>query len=333
VILEHLDTVIAFAVVMLLLSLLITALVQLTASLLGLRGMNLLWGIERLLLELDPELGGEDGDAKGIAREILGYPVLSTTTNHLTKAIDRILQSFGQPPRFNFGKRAPTAIRADEVRLVIERIREQGEVGRLNNDKLDAKTVEDGLKGWFDIVMDATSERFKLRTRWWTVIFAGLIAFGLQVDSLDLFGRLSNDPELRAALAAQADAVKKVYEASLKSQQEPEAETDAPAPVERALENVAASLERLDAAPGAELRPMRCLGKDAETSCIRELCDMSAASWAGRLMTVLFLSLGGPFWYKTLSDVVGLRSVVARKQEKESGPEGERENGSKPESG
>ena len=56
--LEKLDTLIAFAVVMLGVSLIITILTQIVASFLGLRGSNLLWGIEVLLKELDPD----DGD-------------------------------------------------------------------------------------------------------------------------------------------------------------------------------------------------------------------------------------------------------------------------------
>ncbi len=34
---------------------------------------------------------------------------------------------------------------------------------------------------------------------------------------------------------------------------------------------------------------------------------------AGKLMTVLLLSLGAPFWYNALSKAAGLRSVVAKK--------------------
>jgi len=42
--LEHFDTVFAFVIVMLLLSLVITMGVQLVVAILGLRGRNLLWG-------------------------------------------------------------------------------------------------------------------------------------------------------------------------------------------------------------------------------------------------------------------------------------------------
>ncbi|HSN87578.1 MAG TPA: hypothetical protein VL025_12510, partial [Thermoanaerobaculia bacterium] len=61
---EHLDTVIAFAAMMLLLSLIVTTLVQMVAAFLNLRGKNLLWGAEELLKQIDPRL---EKDARALA--------------------------------------------------------------------------------------------------------------------------------------------------------------------------------------------------------------------------------------------------------------------------
>ena len=72
--LERLDTVIAFAVVMLLLSLLITTLVQSISALLDLRGRNLHWGLKRLLPQLDSRLRGE---AAKLSEQILRHPALT----------------------------------------------------------------------------------------------------------------------------------------------------------------------------------------------------------------------------------------------------------------
>jgi len=53
-VLEKLDTLIAFAVVMLGVSLIITILTQIISTFLGLRGSNLLWGIQTLFERLAP---------------------------------------------------------------------------------------------------------------------------------------------------------------------------------------------------------------------------------------------------------------------------------------
>ncbi|HSK81428.1 MAG TPA: hypothetical protein VLQ45_33550 [Thermoanaerobaculia bacterium] len=81
---EHLDTVIAFAAMMLLLSLIVTTLVQMVAAFLNLRGKNLLWGAEELLKQIDPRL---EKDARALAEKILKHPALTDRAGRLASAI------------------------------------------------------------------------------------------------------------------------------------------------------------------------------------------------------------------------------------------------------
>src|SRR6266481_1794149 len=74
-ILQHLDVMIGFTMVMLGVSLLITVLIQLISGLLGLRGTNLRWGIKTLLTTAS--LGPE---AKAIAEAVLHHPLISDST-------------------------------------------------------------------------------------------------------------------------------------------------------------------------------------------------------------------------------------------------------------
>ncbi len=82
--LQHLDTVIAFAVVMLLLSLLVTVLVQMVVTALYLRGKNLLWATRLLVTQIDPELGV---DARNLAERVLRHPALSRAGHTLAVAM------------------------------------------------------------------------------------------------------------------------------------------------------------------------------------------------------------------------------------------------------
>jgi len=72
--LQYLDTVIAFVVILLGVSLLITVLNQMISALLGYRGTNLLWGIQTLLSTLEPKLKEE---AEKISTKILSDPIIS----------------------------------------------------------------------------------------------------------------------------------------------------------------------------------------------------------------------------------------------------------------
>ena len=75
--LEKLDTLIAFAVVMLGVSLLITILTQIISTALGLRGSNLLWGLETLFQELAPGLAAVGVEPGDLAKKILQDRLIS----------------------------------------------------------------------------------------------------------------------------------------------------------------------------------------------------------------------------------------------------------------
>ncbi len=119
-ILEHLDTTIAFVVILAGVSLLVTVLTQTVSALFGLRGTNLCWGIETLLKELDPSLNAH---AATITQEVLHHPLISDST----------LSRFG----FKMLKRwkLASAIRKDELieilRMLAEPSRESGSRDRV----------------------------------------------------------------------------------------------------------------------------------------------------------------------------------------------------------
>lgn len=74
--LEHLDTLIAFSVVMAVVSLMITTLTQMLSAVLGLRGTVLLDGLGDLLKTAHPDLAK---DAGPLANQILRHPLISSS--------------------------------------------------------------------------------------------------------------------------------------------------------------------------------------------------------------------------------------------------------------
>lgn len=371
---EYLDTIIAFAAIMLILSLLITTVVQLVVAVFGLRGRNLLWGVGQLLKQVDPDL---ESDAEELARKVLCQPVLATSTNRVLQFVDWLVTRGDKTkkPWFNNGKRPPTAVRPKEILLILDRLRSDETLKEEVRKKLDAlfdtlvaapsaaglptreqiavtlkeklgeqagavaaealgqlwkelsaeelaaklkerlggraeelvvetlgkvRKIEAGISDWFDVVMDATSEKFKLWARWITAAGALVLAFGFQVDSLEIFNRLSSDPELRAAVLEQVVDVQEVYDAAY-AESAPQTE-DPKERFEQAGKAVDSVLEQVYKTPLLTLEPV-----DSRAELGQNL--------GGKLMTVLLLSLGAPFWYRALRNVVGFRSIVARKQE------------------
>src|SRR5437879_852821 len=105
--LDQLDTMIAFALVMLLLGLLITTLVQSFNVVLQRRGFNLAWGVQQILEQMDVT----EAEAKTIAESVLKDPSLSGNVWwHKLPGISWLLPGY-----------AP-AIRLDELARVLQRI-------------------------------------------------------------------------------------------------------------------------------------------------------------------------------------------------------------------
>src|SRR5262245_26095399 len=102
--LDQLDTLIAFALIMLLLSLLITTFVQAFNVVLQRRGFNLLWGVEQIL----KQMGIDKEHAKGIAEKVLKDSALSASSilpvyasairaNELAKVLGKVMPGVVYP--------------------------------------------------------------------------------------------------------------------------------------------------------------------------------------------------------------------------------------------
>jgi len=236
--LEHLDIIFAFVMVITGVSLLITALNQAASALLGLRGTHLRWAIVTLLQNTDPKLNPY---ARDIAEQVLHHPLISDSTfsrfepkllarwklaNGVRKSeLMEILRLLAERPaqsgeaqpawqsqlKESLDQLDPQAV--DDVAQLVAAAQtlfpnDTARLRRLVAPMVDAAAALPGrIDQWFDTVMDRSSQRFALHMRIWTVIFAFLLAFGLQLDAFSLFNRLATDSQLRSQVIASADAL------------------------------------------------------------------------------------------------------------------------------
>jgi hypothetical protein len=238
--LEHFDTIFAFVVIITGVSLLVTTVTQMASALLALRGSNLRWGLKTLLANVDPKLAEH---AETIAEKVLRHPLISDSTFsgmksglagrwRLANAIQKeelvkILRLLAKPHADGAAPGAPESwqtalgesldkLRTEEAEMLITAAPELKKL--LPNDPTKADRVMEQLMSsaeqltgsideWFDTVMDRVSQRFAMHMRLWTVLFAVVLAFALQLDALKLFSTLSSDAELRARVVASADAL------------------------------------------------------------------------------------------------------------------------------
>ncbi|MDW8355891.1 MAG: hypothetical protein RMK57_15320 [Bryobacterales bacterium] len=216
--LQHLDTLIAFAVVMAILSLMITLLVQATSALLGLRGVNLRRTVAELIDALCPNVAEH---ARALATEALLHPLISDSNFANLGSYRWKSDSHRPTSNSNWPKlerwRLATAVRPDELVGVIEAMAKDA-AGRYPEDLRKAAAAVAGtiagaadriaaFRVWFDTAMDRASQRFAAQMRLLTVIFSAGLAFGVQLDAAKLLERLSLHADVRARLVASADAV------------------------------------------------------------------------------------------------------------------------------
>jgi hypothetical protein len=238
--LQYLDTIIAFTVIMLGISLLITVLTQMISALLGYRGVNLLWGLKKLLGTIEPQLKDK---ADTLARNILEKSIISDSIFSRFKNISGI----GTVTK---RWRLASAITAEELASCLKHLAETMEtsdkptadlittllnepnpqamrkvdmiqkvLSGLNSNctvQLDkamqqlGATVQSSigkLEAGFDAVMKRASQRFTMQMRIWTIIFAILISFAARIDSVDLIHQLWTDPVQRNNLISQKEMI------------------------------------------------------------------------------------------------------------------------------
>jgi hypothetical protein len=380
-ILQTVDIVLAFSLIMLLLSMMVTVVVQMAISLSGLRGRNMLWGVGHLVATIAPELSSSE--AEKLAQKVVGHASLAV-------------------PSLPFWKhrlpRPPIKIEAKELLLVLDRIRKSGELVTTTQQVVDdlftgdagegselarslrllesveavapeqaealreaaergldqAKRIVVEVHDWFDGAMDRAAERFKLHTRWWTIFVAVVLAYGLGVDSIDVFAQLRANPQIATRIAMQSEDVTALYDeaqAALAETEESPGDVprrgggNAPPRSDVAASNVTppaddtqeALVKRLEKLAGVQ-SDLRCQLLDLDLTIFRNLrepqiagagaaCDAQEKTadasgsipdpaeargghFFGQLMTVLLLSLGGPFWYGLIGKMVGFRSLA-----------------------
>jgi hypothetical protein len=242
--LEQLDTAIGFVTVLLLLSLTITVVVQAIASLLDLRGRNLVWALANLFQQISPEANNQ-----GKSRKLLPAR-MTTVAKELAKAVatHSALASTGL-----LGVYKAKAIRPDELMAVLQKLAANPDAlsdgakqvlttlltNRLpgNNENtasmqalateftkrfpVQQVTLHDalmdiagsttriaaGLDQWFKTVMDRAADRFARNCKFWTVVGAVVLAFGFHINALHVYRQIASDPATRAKLVAASDSV------------------------------------------------------------------------------------------------------------------------------
>jgi hypothetical protein len=225
--LERFDTVMSFVIVMLLLSMLVTIFVQCIVALSGLRGWNLSLGVQQLIRQVDPGLAAH---AKNVADAVLEHPSLAHTptiggrrkaTAIRQQELIRVMKVLATDPPERWTQQTKDALAAavavvntaapptDAVVAELTKLfpsQAQAVQDAVNRGLVRLSAFEVRVDAWFNTVMDRTTDRFVLHTRWITAACAFVLAIALQVDAVQTFKQLSTNVEVRTHIIQGADA-------------------------------------------------------------------------------------------------------------------------------
>jgi hypothetical protein len=293
--LANLDVLIGTVVILLGVSLVVTIVNQVLSTALALRGRNLRWGLAMLMQELHPEQFKPPHER---------FPLFSRDLNQQAKDAMALVLEF---PLVSDSKapllwwRLASAIRFEEL---IKTILLLGEAGRTTSwpSYRSCTRVTDARKQliwlrehhritepWFNSVMDRVSQRFAMHLRIYSIAVSVVVVMSLGMDTLFIVNTLRRDATLRADLAAVGSSL------AQSERLDPEAQKMASAFARAVSEEVQGD-------------------RTISSLFVR---DVAWTSIPGMLLSVVLLSLGAPFWFMVLKNLISLRSVVARKEQQE----------------
>jgi hypothetical protein len=330
--LKTLDILIGLSVVMLFLSMIVTVITQFLINLGNMRGRHLLTGLADLLEQISP--GIDRKIAQEISTAVLQNPLIRNANGGLGNVVHReeltklLLElaasggpqaaSNGTPPLSQAAKECLlNTLQEDglgdpaQIKTTLQNVRSLALQLELAHPELTnaarariamLQQVNSQFLGkinlWFDQTMDRVSERFTANTRWVTFATGLALALVLQLDTAALVSRLSTDQTMRDALVARAQN-----------------ETAMPKP----KENDKMQLSDGDRQVIRDVMMNNVLG-------VPQSWDDWTGRWnlqnwpiktVGILLTAVLLSLGAPFWYNALQNLVRLRSIVASKDDQQ----------------
>ena len=310
---KTLDLLIGLSLVMLIVSMAVTVITQLAVSLVNSRGRNLLKGLSGLLQQIDPGASPEISEA--IIRKVLTHPLISQKGGRMGAVIHReeftelLLElGSGDGPQKLGGqaKEALTTIlkangvdNAETVLKNIRRVALQLEIAHpemASHERKNMAILQEGasdfvakIHGWFDQTIDRISDRFTASTRVLTFAAALIVAVVLQLDAVGLIDRLSTNDTLRNSYVQQALQI-----------------TQSSAVNGQSAGEYYRKYDRLLASGGLITMPQD--GSDWKD----QWRWMKAP---GILLSAILLSLGAPFWYNALKNILQLRSLIAGKDD------------------
>lgn len=280
----------------LLLGMLASSFQELVVGAISLRGKKLFATLDRLLCD---NLAASD--AASLAARIKAHSLVKPLgtaekpsylpAKNFALALMNVLAQGSQAPAFsqieNGVAQLPASPAKDSLTMFVQRA--AGDIDALQTH----------LQTWFDDAMDRASGEYKRFSQYFLLAFGFVVAAVLNIDSVQIATTLWNDPAAARTAIVQAAT----------------ATAGKPAPDASSGNDTTAVLQQLQALPipigwsevtkntGATTNPLAIFGHAV-------FGDGAHGLWRvlGWILTAFGVSLGAPFWFNALQEMMGLRA-------------------------
>ena len=285
------QVVIGLVFLLLLLSLLVTTIMELISSMLALRGKNLEKAILNMLAN-----GQKQGDLfqafKGNAlyKQLCNYrdsaklrpPSYLSSQNFQSILMDIILKGDDAGKLMQKIEEIPN----EELKQVLKQL--------LNDAAYNLDTFKEKIQGWYDDVMDRAAGWYK-RNIQILVTFVGLVvAVIFNADTISVYQRLESNPEELKEIVTMAEAYAQKNELDIQTDSTIQQQWD------QVNSLINDELQQANAPLGLGWHP-------------EDLKNMTPSDWVikilGWIVTSLAVSLGAPFWFDLLKKLVNIKAA------------------------
>jgi len=312
--LKTLDILIGATTVLLLFSMAVTVITQAITSLFQRKGKHLRDGLTDLLRQLGVS---EKDIAQRISEAVLKHPLIASAGDKLGTVIHReefirlLLDLASGEGAINLSDNDPCKVKLIEIlkrngiadpaealkNIHAMSLQLQSSNPELANYVRDSLAILHGassqlvarVNSWFDQVIDRVSERYTKYTHAWVVVISAAVVLIVQLDMIAVIDRLSLDDQFRNAIVSSVQ----------KNPSDGGAAKDFSNPK-----------DYYDLLGRAGLVSLPFSDVHAWGRGFAE-----PRKWPGMFIAILLLSLGAPFWYNALNQLLKLRSALAQKDD------------------
>lgn len=226
-------------------------------------------------------------------------------------------QPIAFPDRINLDTSIQNSGLPDGIKKMLRSFVVRTHSQKLLDDKVnEISHLELQIQQWFDSSMALLTGTYKRKTIWFTFLFASILTFTLNIDSLQLAAYLYSNPEARQKLAAVAyqSAQDSTYiQLAEKIKQKATAADDST----QLTKDVNDFLKKVKEQKAFMENTVSTVSTSIPIGW-QESSQKPGESWflyalrklGGLLITTLAICLGAPFWFDVLNKVANLRSSL-----------------------